>query len=318
MDVVKGHAEYRKIAGSYTIPLHLTPEWLDALSPRNWDSILILNKDTDLLGLIVYSEYQKGPFRVIKMPPLTTYSGPFLNYPSGMKMHNRRSFEKQIMNLILENLPPVHFYYQQWLPEVDNWLPWMWKNYRQTTLYTYRISPQDPQELYPKLRGNVRTDLNKARTTIQVSLSDNLTELFELVSMSYANRDVKVPFSWDQLKSLDVALKKTQKRKIYAAHYQGKMVSAIYMAYDHDIAYYLTGGLDRDFRSTAAKSLCIWSAIEDAMHNGLIFDFEGSDIPDLEHFFRGWGSQLTPYFKVFKAKNLLFKLATMMKYNGYY
>ena len=44
------------------------------------------------------------------------------------------------------------------------------------------------------------------------------------------------------------------------------------------------------------------AAIQAAQERGLkTFDFEGSSIPPIERFFRGFGGQLTPYFSIHKA-----------------
>nr|HPR68216.1 methicillin resistance protein [Kiritimatiellia bacterium] len=58
--------------------------------------------------------------------------------------------------------------------------------------------------------------------------------------------------------------------------------------------------------------LAVWEAIRHAKEAGLeTFDFEGSVIPPIERFFRGFGGRLTPYYTVNKGWR---PLETAMKF----
>ena len=47
----------------------------------------------------------------------------------------------------------------------------------------------------------------------------------------------------------------------------------------------------------------MWEAIKFAKKLGIkYFDFEGSMVPQIERYFRGFGGKLTPYYRINKAK----------------
>jgi len=57
-------------------------------------------------------------------------------------------------------------------------------------------------------------------------------------------------------------------------------------------AHYLAGGLRRDLRrGSSINYLLFKSMITATLERGLDFDFEGSSIPGVEQFFRGWGGE---------------------------
>lgn len=86
-------------------------------------------------------------------------------------------------------------------------------------------------------------------------------------------------------------------------------------------AYYVMGGHRRESGSGihhGAGPLALHTAIAEAARRGYeVFDFEGSTIPRVESFVRGFGGALTPYFTVAKAW-LPLECALKTRYRGYF
>ena len=78
-------------------------------------------------------------------------------------------------------------------------------------------------------------------------------------------------------------------------------MSAIYIVWDANSAYYLLGGSDPNFRSSGANSLLLWEAIKFASGVTKRFDFEGSMIEPIERYFRGFGATQKPYLSISKT-----------------
>ena len=82
-----------------------------------------------------------------------------------------------------------------------------------------------------------------------------------------------------------------------------KPIAATFCIYDKDTAYYLLGGYDYETKHHGAGASAMWEAIKYTKKLGLkYFDFEGSMVPQIERYFRGFGGQLTPYYRINKAK----------------
>ena len=61
-------------------------------------------------------------------------------------------------------------------------------------------------------------------------------------------------------------------------------------------------GYDNTKVHNGVGPLAMWVAILKAKEMGLqVFDFEGSIVPPIERYFRGFGGKLTPIFSVHKA-----------------
>jgi hypothetical protein len=81
----------------------------------------------------------------------------------------------------------------------------------------------------------------------------------------------------------------------------GHPVAGVYIVHDAHTAYYLMGGYSKNAHH-GAGALAMWHAILKAKEMGLeVFDFEGSIIPAIERYFRGFGGKLTPIFSIHKA-----------------
>ena len=85
----------------------------------------------------------------------------------------------------------------------------------------------------------------------------------------------------------------------------GNVHSASYFVYDEQTCYDLMGGSDNRYNlESCARNLIIWESIKFAAEHSLVFDFEGSVIEGIEHFFQQFGGRCTPYYFVRKASYL--------------
>ncbi|MCL5071056.1 MAG: GNAT family N-acetyltransferase, partial [Actinobacteria bacterium] len=81
---------------------------------------------------------------------------------------------------------------------------------------------------------------------------------------------------------------------------QGEAIAGVYIIWDEKRCYYLLGGYDPEQSHHGGSALAMWEAIRFTKNElGLDeFDFEGSMVPQIEQFFRKFGSRLTPYYTV--------------------
>jgi hypothetical protein len=77
--------------------------WLDAVAPKSWDSIKILNNNNNILACLPYVISKRKGFTRISMPPLTQNLGPWIAHSSG-KYSKQLSFQKEMMNAIIAEI----------------------------------------------------------------------------------------------------------------------------------------------------------------------------------------------------------------------
>ncbi len=92
-----------------------------------------------------------------------------------------------------------------------------------------------------------------------------------------------------------------------------ELIACNFCMIDSNKATYLFGGFSSEHKQEGAVALVMWESIKQAKAKGIkIFDFEGSMIPQIEKFFRGFGGNLTPFYRVNKA-NILVEILLKIK-----
>ncbi|MFT5920417.1 MAG: hypothetical protein ACI9FU_002236, partial [Granulosicoccus sp.] len=188
------------------IPLFSSPTWLNAIAPDNWD-VAIAQKGDTILGVMPYFIKKKMGFSIITMPPLTPYLGPILFYPSGQKSGTKLSFEKEIMEMLIAELPKTDKFIQYFHPDITNALPFQWKNFEQSVRYTYLIPKgKSKTECWDDLQGNIRRIIKKAQEPFQVRETDDATEIHRLKEKDYADKRLALNYDEHYFKNLCEAL----------------------------------------------------------------------------------------------------------------
>ena len=142
-EIYRNHCEQ-----NMNIPLFLSFAWINTVCKENeWDVILKLGGN-DVHGFLVYHKKKKLGQNYITMPPLTPYTGVWINYPEHQKQTTRISFERKVMEFLISRLPKFDFCVMHLHPYISNWQPFYWNNFQQTTRYTYILDNKEEEDLY--------------------------------------------------------------------------------------------------------------------------------------------------------------------------
>jgi lipid II:glycine glycyltransferase (peptidoglycan interpeptide bridge formation enzyme) len=88
----------------------------------------------------------------------------------------------------------------------------------------------------------------------------------------------------------------------FVSYLNNKPIATAFCISDQTTCYYLLGGYDNENKHQAAGVSVIWNSMLHAKEKGFsIFDFEGSMLPEVEKFFRGFGGNLIPYYTINRA-----------------
>lgn len=283
--------------------------WLDAIAPDNWD-VALATKGNEILGALPYFHKRKMGFSIITMPPLTPYLGPVLFYPNGQKPPARVAFEKEIIGLLVEELPKTDKFIQYFLPTFQNALPFQWAGFEQSVRYTYMIEDtSNVEDCWNGLQGNIRRAIKKAQAKFSIQVANNSSELFRLKEADYQEKGLELEFDSAYLDKCSKALLKLEMGKLSIATDQnGKAISACLFGWDKEYLHYVAGAVDPEFRNSGALSLLLWDGIQLASEKGLKFNFEGGMFQSIEKYFRGFGAEPLPYFQISKVDSKLLNL----------
>lgn len=315
--------KYIEFCKEQALPLHMQPWWLDAVcTPGQWEVALSFNGEGNLDGALPYYLTRSKWLRSIRMPPFSDYAGIWIQLPKtpGMKLERRYDVETRIIGSLCAQLPKVAFYDQSFYPGFENWLPFYWKGYRQSTRYTYVLPPSASLSvLYEGFRGSLKTYLRKAERRVVISLPDSPEDFYKVYQLSFSRQNLTPQYDFDALQRLDMAAAAHQCRRIYLARDResGAVHAGLYVVWDNKQAYFLLSGADPKLRESGALFLLEWQAIQDFSEKGLEIDFCGSVLPNVENTFRAFGGERRPHFRIFKAGNRFWRLLAVLLNKDY-
>lgn len=292
-------------------PIFFQPWWLDATAGSEFWDVVVIELDGAVSAVLPYILSERRGFRLIGQPALTQFLGPWLKM-DGVSQKNVLSRQKVLLSRLVDALPEFDYYSQNWSRDQQNWLPFYWKGFSQTTYYTYVIPDiSDLEKVWKGFQANIKTDVRKAqgRFNLTVRTDLDIDDFLALNAQVFQRQGKAVPYTADYVRRLDAACVEHNSRKIFIAEdADGRRHAGVYIVWDRNSAYYLMGGGDPELRNSGATSLCMWEAIKFASTVTRQFDFEGSMLEPVERFFRAFGAEQRPYFNVSKNRSRLLKI----------
>jgi hypothetical protein len=253
-------------------------------------------------GFSIFTERRFG-FKISRNPPFTPMIGPFLE----IKAKNPvaiMNFWKEVLSLLANFLDklPCSVISVSLSKEIVDTQPFVWKKFKVVPGYTYVVGLNEPID---NIRGNMsaekRNDINKAtRDGLLVEQVNNFEVVKSLVFKTFLRQELSV--NKDYLSKILFEFATGDNSFAFVTFKDNSPIATSFCVYDKYTAYYLLGGYDYERKHHGAGALATWEAIKYAQQLGLkYFDFEGSMVPQIERYFRGFGGRLTPYYRINKA-----------------
>ena len=192
--------------------------------------------------------------------------------------------------------------------------PFYWKNFKTIPNYTYIISlKKTTEEIEKNFSTERRNDIKKAnKDGIETRICKDYNVVKSLILKTFDRKQTaadkkmidKILFNFaDETNSF-----------AFVSYRDNLPIATSFCIYDSNTSYYLMGGYDSKNKHAGAGALAVSSAIKHSKELGINnFDFEGSMLPEVESYFRGFGGELTPYYSINKAKMPLELLLKFVK-----
>ncbi len=294
-----------------TLPIFQEPWWLDIVAPHEWKEVKV-ERNGQILADWKFVFRKRYGLKWITMPPFTPHLGPVLAL-SAEKRESRASQEMELLEELVSLLPEFDYFNQRLCPIRQNWLPFFWRGFRQSTLYTYSFPKDDLLDLdqvWREMKESTRRQIRKAEKKVEIQQSDDGFALIQMIKHTFARKTFEYRINEEMISILIKECLIRRAGQILLAKDEQKNIHAgIFVVWDQHTLYYLLGGADDKYRSSGAMSLLLWNAIRLASEKRLRFDFEGSMVKGVERFFRGFGAHQQPYFKIYKTNGFLANLA---------
>lgn len=291
------------------LPVFLYDWWLDAVCNDDWD-VALVKPDNEILAFMPFHFKNVLTFRISILPQLTQFLGPWINYPADLKESNKAEYEKRMMNELIVQLPDYDHFEQNFHFSVENWLPFYWKNYEQTTRYTYIIEDiAHTERIFNNFTPSKRKNINKATELVEIRFDMSADDFFEHHKNSLEKQGQKILYSKELFKKIYAkAYEHRAGKTIYAVDRNGIIHSALFVVWSKYSAYDLISSIDPDHKNSEASSLLVWEMIKFLSGKTHRFDFEGSMIEPVEKSFRQFGTVQKAYFNIKKCNSFTYSI----------
>jgi lipid II:glycine glycyltransferase (peptidoglycan interpeptide bridge formation enzyme) len=257
-------------------------------------------KDGNLLGGIpLYSEKRSG-VTLYTMPKLTQTLGPILAPLSG-KQVNGAWQEMEILSALAKQLAKHSIFFQAFHPNLQNWSPFYWNGFRQTSRATQILNLRAPNKIWDGMAKNARRCIRRAERMGVIVKPCTPEDVWHAEEMSFTRQHMKVTHSAEYLRELYCSAKDNNAGECFAAvDSQEQVHAAIFVIWDGKRTIGVAAGSDPELRASGGMSLLMWHCMQFAAERSEIFDFGGSVLQPVELFQRGFGAVQVPYVWIMK------------------
>ena len=240
------------------------------------------------------------------MPAFTQTMGPWFAEEAEDTKYSKKIADRQAAcKEFIDLLNPYPSFLQNFHHSITDWLPFYWADFTQTTRYTYILRDiSDPDRLWTGMSANIRRNIDKARGKHRIRIRRGISsaELVRMVALSFERQRIN-PKHEDILQDLISEARSRGQGEIWGGYDdRDRLHAAAFVAWHGPTAYYIAGGGDPGLRDSGAHSLTLWQAILDVAEHAQEFDFEGSMLKGVERFFREFGAEQKPYFRICRGR----------------
>lgn len=283
-----------------------TLEWLDIFKDRVKLFGIYENSGKLVGGFCLYKE-RRFNFKIYRDPPFSPCIGPFFRTEAENPVSIMSKWKEAITLVAktIDNLPYSIVSISLNRGVVDT-QPFIWKKFKVTPRYTYILDLEKSiEDIHKGMSAERRNDVRKAiKDGLTVKRIDDFWIVKSLILKTFSRQ--KMTVNKNHLDKILFEFANKENSFAFVTFDKEKPIAATSCIYDKDTAYYLLGGYDYESKHHGAGALAVWEAIKHTKNLGLkYFDFEGSMVPQIERYFRGFGGQLLPYYRINKAKLLI-------------
>jgi len=266
-----------------------------------------------LVGGIPLSYQRLAGMTIVRPPFLTPYLGPlvFSKNDEG-KYHRALTIERDVIVALLDWMTGfANFIRIPLSPNHNDVQPFRQMGFNHADIeYTYVVRLDEMDRVWKEMDQDKRRKIKKGYGEgLSCAVSDDLDEFLPLWDHSLRSHNRRpVPMRAWEVRSWYEALSTENRTKMLQVRdAAGRIHAGAVLVWDRKRAYYLLSGMNRDVASHNAMALLLWECMRFCNEEIHIpeFDFDGSDIPSVEVFFRGFGGNLVPRYTVTYERSFL-------------
>ncbi len=274
------------------------PWWLNAVCPHGWDEAVVTHEGQVVARMPYVYRKQMG-IKAIGMPPLTRTLGPqfvLTEEMAGPRMHQ----EDTLMQELVGKLPPHHHFFQICTPGFGNGLSFVVNGFQAKLAYTFQIPKERSLDVvWRSMRDVTRQAIRKAARTLSVDRSLDIEEFCAFYNENLeANHEVRRTGQSDRhrnkvkIRLYDAGMERGALCLLAARGPDKQLLAAIMPVWAHGVMHYFLTTRSPAAANSGAVALLVWTAMQQAKQQGLVFDFDGFARPEAAGFVAGFGGDL--------------------------
>lgn len=281
------------------------PWWLEAVAPGQWKCAEVI-ENGHIVARLPYVEKHSMGFPMVGMPSCTQTIGPWISIQSTNRVKSLTK-KKDLIEALINKLPKKKNVDLVLDNSVDYYLPFKWNGFKIEPTISYRYSDlSDLDAIFKGIKDSRRTVIKNAAKELVVKESDDIELLIDMQRKTFERQGRSLPGDSGATRSLDMACREHKASFMLVAYdKENHLHAASYFVYDENVCYYILSGADPEYRNSGAGSLLIWEGIKRASGLSKAFDFEGSNIMDIEKNFRTFGAPFIVNYRVSRLNFLL-------------
>jgi lipid II:glycine glycyltransferase (peptidoglycan interpeptide bridge formation enzyme) len=150
-------------------------------------------------------------------------------------------------------------------------------------------------ELFNDFRSSYRQLIKKATDKLTIKQNINIPDIIKLAKSKLEKISSVKKIDLQNFEQLYKALYAKNKAINYGVYLKDELLASGIFLFSHNRAYYILAGNKDKGRALGASHLVIDAFIRHCAGKNIILDFEGSNVPGISFFFKGFGAQIEEY-----------------------
>jgi hypothetical protein len=287
--------------------------WLEA---TGYDFDILVCRDAgQVVAGIPLPRKRRAGLTLLHSPALTPYLGPIFD----LSTSEGASEEVSLMRQLGESLARAIKGYDSFsytagasAPDLQGFL---WAGYQAELGYTFRFEAGTAvdQVLRGMAKGQRGALVKAQRSQTIVTVENEIDALLELNKQTFARQGLSLPYPENLLRRLWAAARARGLAKIYLSRsLHGTFVAGLLAVHDARTTYMLLEGVSPEGRSLGGVALVEWQVLQETLLAGRAYDYEGSELRNVEPRLRHWGAVPKPVWRLERAGSLRGALAQLL------
>lgn len=263
-------------------------------------------REGDDVGGALVASRQRGPYRVLPLPPFVQYSALAVQSTAEADVHAGTS----ALGALSQSLASTYDWSRLLVPYTDMRAA-QWQGWSASPRYTYRLALSE-DGLLGAASTSTRRTVRKHADDYRVDATADLADIVELCRTSYARQGRDLPGGTDRLLALAQRVEAAGLTKMYLSRDATSGVSTagvIVLHADTRAHYWVAGSVPGP-----AMTVLLAHILEDLRKHGLrVFDFVGANTASIAEFKRRFGPRLEPYYVLERCTRPVLRLALAVR-----